>query len=80
MGGTISMDEGFILSNKYRKQVFIALASGEHDLKWIVKKHRLPLNICRHIVEELRTGGLVAEKNGKYFLTNEGEKIASFIV
>jgi len=32
------MDEGYILSNKYRRAIFDELASGESDIRRIAKK------------------------------------------
>jgi len=56
------MDEGFILSNKYRRSIFDELASGETDINRIAKKHRIIIQ--------------VAERVNRYILTDKGEKLA----
>ncbi|RLF53064.1 MAG: hypothetical protein DRN24_02145 [Thermoplasmata archaeon] len=73
------MDEGYILSNKYRRILFDGLSSGETDLYMIAKKHHIVLSIARKITEDFIKQGIVEKKNGKYVLTKEGEKIADNI-
>ena len=70
------MEEGFILSNKFRRAVFTEIVAGEHDVVRISKKHRIPLAITEKTVKELVDAGVVKEENNRYTLTDEGEKIA----
>lgn len=74
-----SMDEGFILSNKFRRAIFDGLMSGETDIDRIAKKHRIIKNVARKIADDLIKGGLLEKKGNKYLLTKEGEKIADNI-
>jgi len=41
------MDEGFILSNKFRRAIFAELVSGETNIERIAKK--------QHIIRNVRT-------------------------
>ena len=70
------MDEGYILSNKFRRAIFDGLASGENDLDLIAKKHRIILNVAKRIVDDFITGGILEKKGKKYILTEEGKKIS----
>jgi Mn-dependent DtxR family transcriptional regulator len=70
------MDEGYILSNKYRKIIFEALTSGENNIMIIAKKHRVFPNIAKKIIKEFEKNELVELKENKYILTEKGEKIA----
>jgi predicted transcriptional regulator len=69
------MDEGFILSNKYRKAVFGELASGETDIKRIAKKHHIFLKIVERVMEEFVKGGIVERKGNRYYFTKKGRKL-----
>ncbi len=69
------MEEGFIISNKVRKAIFLEVASGEKSLSRIIKKHHLIEHAARNATEELKEHGLIEEKNGGYELTQEGAKI-----
>ena len=71
------MDEGYILSNKFRKAIFQEIVSGENDVKTIAKKHHILPKIAENIIQDLVNSKLLEEKNGKYVLTREGEKIAT---
>jgi predicted transcriptional regulator len=73
------MDEGFILSNKYRKIIFDGLASGETRPEIIIKKHRIIRTVAYKILEEFLEQGVVEKKGGRYILTKEGEKLAAVI-
>ena len=70
------MDEGFILSNKFRRTIFDGIISGETDIDRIAKKHRIIRNVAIKIADDLVSGGLLEKKGNKYILTKEGEKIA----
>jgi predicted transcriptional regulator len=73
------MDEGFILSNKYRRTIFDGLASGETDIERIAKKHRIILVVARKVADDFINGGLLEKKGNRFVLTKEGEKIAANI-
>ena len=74
-----SMDEGFILSNKFRRAIFDGLMSGEKDIDRIAKKHRIIKSVAIKIADDLIKGGLLEKKGNKYLFTKEGEKIADNI-
>lgn len=67
--------EGFVISNKIRKAVFIEIASGEHSIDKIAKKHHLLPTLVEHAVTEIMEGKLIEKHNGKYRLTDYGQKI-----
>jgi len=73
------MDEGYILSNKFRRMIFDGLASGETDLNMIAKKHRIVFNVAKKIIDDFISGGIIEKKGLKYVLTKEGEKLAENI-
>lgn len=70
------MDEGYIISNKFRRTVMEGFASGETNIINIAKKHRIIPNIAKKIAEDLTKGGLLEKKGDNYILTKEGERIA----
>lgn len=73
------MDEGYILSNKFRRAIFDGLASGETDINRISKKHRIIRNVAIRIADDFISEGILEKKGNKYILTKEGEKIAANI-
>ena len=73
------MDEGYILSNKFRRAIFDGLMSGETDIDRIAKKHRIIKSVARKIADDFIKGELLEKKGNKYLLTKEGEKIADNI-
>ena len=73
------MDEGYILSNKYRRAIFDGFASGETNLNIIIKKNRIIPLVAKKIVNEFITGGVIEFKDNKYILTNEGKRLATII-
>ncbi len=70
------MDEGFILSNKFRRVIFDGFASGETNIDRIAKKHRIIRNVARRVADDFINGGIVEKKGNRYVLTEEGEKLA----
>ncbi|MEF8879085.1 MAG: winged helix-turn-helix domain-containing protein [Candidatus Thermoplasmatota archaeon] len=72
-------EEGYILSNKYRKSIFSSLASGEKNIDFIVKKHRIIKRVALNIVNDMIEKGLVEKKNNDLFLTEKGEKLSERI-
>ena len=73
------MEEGYILSNKFRRAIFDGFASGETDLNIITKKHRIIINVAKRIAEDFIEGGILEKKGKKYILTKEGERLARII-
>lgn len=73
------MDEGFILSNKFRRAIFDELASGETDINRIAKKHRMIRRVVTRVADDFIKGGILEKKGGRYILTEEGEKLATSI-
>ena len=73
------MDEGYILSNKYRRAIFDSLALGETNLKMIIKKHRIIPRVAEKIIDDFISGGIIEKKGLKYILTNEGKKLSESI-
>jgi len=57
------MDEGFILSNKYRRAIFDEFAAGEVNIRRIAKKHRIIQTVAQRVVDDFIKGGIV-EKQG----------------
>jgi hypothetical protein len=73
------MDEGFILSNKFRRVIFAELMSGETDIEQIAKKHHIIRNVAIRIADDFIREEIVEKKGNSYFLTNDGEKLAANI-
>ena len=73
------MDEGFILSNKFRRAIFDELPSGETDIERIAKKHHIIRIVARKVADDFISGGILEKKSNRYFLTKEGEKLAANI-
>lgn len=73
------MDEGFILSNKFRKIIFEEFASGETDIIRIAKKNHIIKKVVIKITSEFIKGNIVERKGNGYVLTKEGEKLADNI-
>jgi len=73
------MDEGYILSNKFRRAIFDGFASGETNLNIITKKHRIIINVAKRIVDDFIKGGILEKKGNRYILTKEGERLAKII-
>jgi len=73
------MDEGFILSNKFRRAVFAELVSGETDIERIAKKHHIIRNVAIRIADDFIREEIIEKKGNRYFLTKEGEKLAANI-
>lgn len=70
------MDEGFILSNKYRRSIFDELASGETDINRIAKKHRIIIQVTERVANDFIKGDILEKKGNRYILTDKGEKLA----
>lgn len=73
------MDEGFILSNKYRRAIFDELAAGETNIHRIAKKHRIIPMVAQRIMDEFLQGGVVEKKNNQYVFTKEGKRLVDSI-
>ena len=73
------MDEGFILSNKYRRVIFDELTSGETNLDRIAKKHHIVRRVVQRVIDEFMNGGLIEKRENTYILTEKGKKLAQSI-
>ncbi|UCD14681.1 MAG: hypothetical protein JSW60_04470 [Thermoplasmatales archaeon] len=73
------MDEGFILSNKYRRAIFNEFAVGETNIRRIAKKHRIILTVAQRVVNDFIKGGIVEKKDNAYAFTKKGEKLVESI-
>lgn len=73
------MDEGYILSNKFRRAIFDSFVSGEKNIKFIAKKHRIIYNVADKIVQDFVKSGIVEKKSEGFVLTKDGEKLAERI-
>ena len=73
------MDEGYILSNKFRRAIFDGLVSGETSIERIAKKHRIIRSVAIRVADDFINGGILEKKNNKYVLTEEGKKLAETI-
>jgi len=71
------MDEGYILSNKYRKIIFDAFASGETDIEGIAKKHRIIRAVAQRILREFLDTGILEQNGNTYRFTPAGEKLVT---
>lgn len=67
--------EGFILANKFRKAVFVEVATGERSPKVIAKKHHLVPQMVASAVGDLKEKDILAEEDGMLALTEQGEKV-----
>jgi predicted transcriptional regulator len=73
------MDEGFILSNRFRRIIFDELVSGENDIRRIAKKNRMIPSVAQRVIDEFVSGGIVEKKGTMYMFTDEGKKLAHTI-
>jgi predicted transcriptional regulator len=73
------MDEGFILSNKFRRVIFDELVSGENDIRRIAKKNRIIPLVAQRIMDEFVVGKIVEKKGNTYVFTEEGKKLVATI-
>ena len=73
------MDEGFILSNKFRRAIFDGLASGETNIERIAKKYRIIRSVAIRVADDFISGGILEKKGNKYTLTKEGESYYNYI-
>ena len=69
------MDEGYILSNKYRRAIFDELASGETNILRIAKKQRIIQTVAQRVIDDFIEDGIVEQKGNHYVFTKEGEKL-----
>ena len=73
------MDEGFILSNKFRRAIFDEFATGETNIERIIKKHHIIKVVAYRVVNEFIEGGVIEKKGNTYVLTKQGEKLVASI-
>lgn len=69
------MEEGFVLSNKFRKVIIDELAIGDADAETISKKHHIPISAIEKAINDLKKIGLVKENKDRYSLTKQGRKV-----
>lgn len=67
--------EGFILANKFRKAVFVEVATGEHSPRVIAKKHHLVPQMVASAVGDLKDKDILTEEDDALTLTEHGEKV-----
>jgi predicted transcriptional regulator len=75
----MSIDEGYILSNKYRRTIFEELASGEKSIYRIAKKNRIIQKVAQRIIDGFVDEGIVEKQGNTYGFTKEGEKLVEII-
>jgi len=75
----MTIDEGYILSNKYRRAIFEGLASGEKNIYRIAKKHRIIKTVAQRVIDSFIEGGIVEKQGNNYVFTKEGEKLVESI-
>lgn len=73
------MDEGFILSNKYRRAIFDEFAAGEINIRRIAKKHRIIQTVAQRVVDDFIKGGILEKQGNVYVFTQKGEKLVESI-
>ena len=69
------MEEGFILSNKYRRVIFNELTSGEINLDRIAKKQHIVRKVVQRVIDEFMNSGIIEKKENTYILTEKGKKL-----
>lgn len=73
------MDEGYILSNKYRRAIFDEFASGEINIQRIAKKHRIIQTVVQRVVDDFIKGEILEKQGNSYILTKKGKKLVDSI-
>lgn len=73
------MDEGYILSNKYRRAIFDGLISGETNINVIIKKNRIIPIVAKKIINDFISNKIIEKKGNNYVLTKEGNRLADII-
>ena len=76
---TTMVEEGYILSNKYRIMIFDELNAGETNINYIAKKHRIVPRIALKVITDFQEKGIVKQKGNHYVFTPEGKKLAETI-
>ena len=69
------IDEGYIISNKYRRAIFDELASGETNPIRITKKHRIIPRITQRILDDFEQNDIIKKDGRGYQLTEKGNKL-----
>ncbi len=75
----MAIDEGYILSNKFRRAIFDELASGETNMMHIAKKHHIIKMAAFRVADDFVNGGILEKKGNRFVLTEEGEKLVQSI-
>lgn len=71
----MTIDEGFILSNKYRRAIFDGLVAGEKDIQRIAKKHHIIRLVAQRVIDEFVKGGIVEKKETAMFLQKKEKNL-----
>ena len=74
------MDEGYILSNKYRKVIFEAIATGETNITFIAKKHGIIRTVANKVITDFEENNLIENNNNRITLTDKGKKLAETLI
>ena len=72
----MEIDEGFILSNKFRRIIFDEFASGQTNLNYIIKKNHMIRRVAEKVTNEFIEGGILKKQGNGYILTEKGEKLS----
>jgi len=72
-------EEGFILSNKYRRAIFDGFVSGETSVDRIAKKYHIVHVVAKRVVNDFVDMGILKKKGKKYVFTEKGEKLVRSI-
>lgn len=75
----MTVDEGYILSNKFRRAIFDELSSGETSIEHIAKKHRIIRTVAYRVADDFIKGGILEKNNNRYVLTEDGKKLSQII-
>jgi len=69
------MDEGYILSNKYRWAIFREIASGEKNIQRIAKKHHIIPIIAQRVITDFLENDIIKQNGNSYVFTDEGKRL-----
>ena len=75
----MTMNEGFILSNKYRRAIFDEFAAGETNIQRIAKKHRIIQTVAQRVVDDFIKNDIIEKQDNAYVFTKKGEKLVESI-
>ena len=79
LGAGIGATSSSFSSGQDTEQTDYSFVSGEKNLKYIAKKHRIIYNVADKIVQDFIKQGIVEKKPEGFILTKDGEKLAERI-